>query len=804
MKTLFVVILVFMISSVYPAPLYARSKPAWVKASKIAKKCLRQDDYDCAIREYNNAINLIPRREKGYSKIWNYTGLGMAYKAQGRFDIAESNFQKALSLANKHAGDDEVGGILARIAEIYSKWGDSKGVRKYLTLALEKLENSSDKKMLSVLHTNLGMILLKQGDYDKAAPHLSKSVEYAEAGSSLKRLSKAWNTLGKVYLKQKKYIEAEDAFRKGLKINESLGKDSYVANALYDIAKIRVATGDLDGAEKLINSSLQMNEEFGRTKDMADNLHLLGVINYEKNANKLAIDYFKRSIEIKNKLRETAQGTVRRSYLASQINSYNRLLDAYSAEKDPQGFFNVFEMSRARQLAETIGSSSTIAELSLQNFQKSIPVDAAVFMYSVTGKNRLRLLGIDKTHAVVKRLKFNNFTEYVNKKQTITIAASSINTTTERGFKSSSKKKMKKLPPIKNIMEAVSRYRTFLADPIDKYEKDRINISLGLNQLLIDGAETILSGKKRLIIIPDGPLALIPFETLLSANKKCLVEKYEIGYVQSAGVYALLSMRNKQNSDHSIIAFGGAGYSTRAKSGDENSNRGCDSDFLEDRIDKALKDKTSLSFAYSCLGLDSFTDLPGTTSEINEIGTIFKNSKLVSGEAVNEKTVRDLSKSGQFKRSEVIHFAVHGIAIPEYPELSALILSKPARDSSDASKNDDDGFLTAAEIGQLDIGAQFVNLSACETGLGALVKGEGVVGLTHAFLAAGAGGMSVSLWNVSDASAAVFMTEIYRKATGGEGYDMAMSRTKRDFIKGVFGDRFKKPYYWAPFVYYGK
>lgn len=64
--------------------------------------------------------------------------------------------------------------------------------------------------------------------------------------------------------------------------------------------------------------------------------------------------------------------------------------------------------------------------------------------------------------------------------------------------------------------------------------------------------------------------------------------------------------------------------------------------------------------------------------------------------------------------------------------------------------------------------------------------------------------MSVSLWNVADDSAVEFMTDMYSRAAGGQDFDEAMSGTKRDFINGDFGRRFKTPYYWAPFVYYGK
>jgi CHAT domain-containing protein len=120
--------------------------------------------------------------------------------------------------------------------------------------------------------------------------------------------------------------------------------------------------------------------------------------------------------------------------------------------------------------------------------------------------------------------------------------------------------------------------------------------------------------------------------------------------------------------------------------------------------------------------------------------------------------------------------------------------------------------LSINEVVDLDIKADFVSLSACQTGLGKLYSGEGVVGLTQAFLIAGANGLSVSLWSVADESTAQFMVALYKLAEdpstslrtgGGIGYAEAMTEVKRRFINGDFGEKWQAPYYWAPFVYYG-
>ncbi len=140
------------------------------------------------------------------------------------------------------------------------------------------------------------------------------------------------------------------------------------------------------------------------------------------------------------------------------------------------------------------------------------------------------------------------------------------------------------------------------------------------------------------------------------------------------------------------------------------------------------------------------------------------------------------------------------MVVSDLPELSALVFSQ-----TENAAGREDGYLNIPEVAQLPLQADFVNLSACETGLGTLYGGVGVVGLTQAFLVAGANGLSVSLWQVSDESTAQFMVALYELAQEQQlSYSEAMTEVKRRFIKGDFGEQWQAPYFWGPFVYYGE
>jgi CHAT domain-containing protein len=155
-----------------------------------------------------------------------------------------------------------------------------------------------------------------------------------------------------------------------------------------------------------------------------------------------------------------------------------------------------------------------------------------------------------------------------------------------------------------------------------------------------------------------------------------------------------------------------------------------------------------------------------------------------------------MSADGSLARYRALHFATHGVMVPGVPELSALVLTEAGTRGAA-----EDGYLTMGEVSQLAIDADFVGLSACETGLGRLYEGEGVVGLAQAFLLAGARGLAVSLWQVADESTRAFMVDTYGLVRGkGLPWARAMTEVRRRLIASP---AWKEPFFWAPFVYYG-
>jgi CHAT domain-containing protein len=196
------------------------------------------------------------------------------------------------------------------------------------------------------------------------------------------------------------------------------------------------------------------------------------------------------------------------------------------------------------------------------------------------------------------------------------------------------------------------------------------------------------------------------------------------------------------------------------------------------------------------------SNLAGTKAEVEMLGALLPGARVVLGPDVNEKNVRALAAAGELRSARVLHFAVHGAALPAMPALSCIALSYEGHYTANLPA-ERDGLLQLAEIQALPLRAELVTLSACETGLGAILAGEGVVGLTGAFLTAGGDRVLASLWPVNDAGTTYFMQRFYRlHVTDAMPGDLAMAAVKREFIAGRAGG-FRAAQFWAPFNLYG-
>ncbi|WP_230656376.1 CHAT domain-containing protein [Psychrobacter sp. I-STPA10] len=313
--------------------------------------------------------------------------------------------------------------------------------------------------------------------------------------------------------------------------------------------------------------------------------------------------------------------------------------------------------------------------------------------------------------------------------------------------------------------------------------------------------------KKRLIIAPDGLLATIPWDNLPYKEGK-LADFVEVTLIQSLSVYKLLQDRQHQyqqqgSRDKSVLVVGDAIYDKTDKN-----RKQCDSQSVNDNkteIFFAMAQQEVSTYdgsiraaeaAYQDMRRNKLSNLACTRPEVQYIAGLMKGDAIL-GEQASEYTIRNMSKNNKLDTYQRIHFAAHGYLNTAYPSQSAIILTQTG------DGRDEDGYITAGEWPKINLKSDLLVMSACESALGKVVKGEGIQGLPYALYVAGNRDTLLTLWKVDDAATALFMQIFWDKISKGKTHYQALAETKDEFSSGAVGNRYTEPYYWAGFVLYG-
>jgi CHAT domain-containing protein/tetratricopeptide (TPR) repeat protein len=313
-------------------------------------------------------------------------------------------------------------------------------------------------------------------------------------------------------------------------------------------------------------------------------------------------------------------------------------------------------------------------------------------------------------------------------------------------------------------------------------------------------------GEKRLLIVADGALNYVPFESLVTATGATdypslpyLVKTNEVVYAPSASVIAVIRQSAKPVAGKNILLVADPVFNSsdlRAKGAAAGASMQASADTRGLSLSSAVTDVAAPAGAAAPAGGLQLARLNGTRVEAQQIAQL---TRAGGGQAdvwldleANEAKVT----TSDIKKYRVIHVATHGLLNAERPQFTGIVLSLVGNKSGD-------GFMRTDEIFNLDLGSPLVMLSACETGLGKEKRGEGVIGLTRAFMYAGAPTVGVSLWSVADKSTADLMTDFYKRLLGVPNASPTASMRAAQ-LGLINGKKYAAPFYWAPFVLVGE
>ncbi len=335
--------------------------------------------------------------------------------------------------------------------------------------------------------------------------------------------------------------------------------------------------------------------------------------------------------------------------------------------------------------------------------------------------------------------------------------------------------------------------RSFRGSLYYKIENKTYEYGIHFYKKLIEPIESYIIGK-RLMIIPDAVLGILSFEAMIDANKLAgrkiaknnfaalpyLLKKYTFSYTYSSML--LINQASKEETyKKDYLAFApifknapNAKSPTLARSvsplqGGEES--------LEDYDEREYDGHNA-------------SPLLATEQEVDEISILFKKDKreIFKEDQATEEALKNL----QLSDYKYIHFATHGFVNTQNPALSGIMFYK-------RGENQEDGILHSSEVYNLKLNADLVVLSACETGLGKVIRGEGIVGLSRSFLYAGAKNMMVSLWKVNDNATKELVVDFYHKLEKGKNVSKAeaLRKAKLHFLKSK---KYAMPYFWNGFI----
>jgi len=797
----------------------------------------RRGQYDAALKNLKQSAQ-IHREKNNRGRVGQaLNNMANIHEERGQFRLALRKYRRALNIARMQRDSADVASYLNNIGLVLRSQGRYDEALRHHRRALELHRTLGRKTGITDALNNIGIVWKEKDEYEKALRSYQKALRMNRRLKDRSGVAANLGNIGTIYHRQGRRPAAADTLQKALRISREIESRATVAVLLNDLAAVRRSQAQYENALGLYEKALRINRTVGRSEGTAKTLEGIAAIHFERNRYAAADSVLRASIAITDTLIETASGADRRDYLAQEIGRYHRRVVAQMRAGTPRAALRTLERSRTRVFAERLAGRKEKASSvpPVDSLQRTLGPEEAALLYANTdAPGPITAFIVTREAIRARELADSAFVDWARRTYADELARL-------RRQEDELLARAKGVDTDETLASLVRLYRRDLSVPPERQllatDRRRV-LARELYALLVAPLEDALADADELVVVPDGALAYLPFEVLRPQKNEYLVERWRVHYTQSLRVLHLLREQGGASPDSaarkSLLALGGAVYepdsyaadTAASASGlyaDAASSRAARMDKRApvgamralDEIEKRAGGNAIPSYRKLGYGPDRWPNLGGTLRETRALGQIARSSRLLVGENASERRIRRLSESGALDDYQVLHFATHGFVVPDVPSLSALVLSDVGRSRPSGtphrSRQDQagaataDGYLNMREIAGLDLNAEFVALSACETGLGRIYRGSGAVSLAQAFMRAGARSVAVSLWPVYDASTSRFMKAVYRRAWRHDAsWSAAIAATKRAFAGGDHGERLQAPRFWAPFVYYGR
>ncbi|MEH2263260.1 CHAT domain-containing protein [Nostoc sp.] len=710
--------------------------------------------------------------------------------------------------------------------------------------ALKLWQQIDDKSQQALTLLSLGKVYNSLGEKQEALKYYNQALPLRRAVGDRGGEATTLSNLGSVYNSLGEKQEALKYYNQALPLRRAVGDRGGEAATLNNLGSVYNSLGEKQEALKYYNQALPISRAVGDKEGEATTLSNMAYLERDRGNLQQALAQVEAAIKIIEDLRTKVDSQeLRASYFASKQDAYKFYIDLLMQlhKKDPsKGYdalaLHISERSRARGLIELLTEANANIrkgvdpQLLAQEQDLRQKIDA-------TAKLRQELPTQKAPTTVIQKLEqesanlLNQYRELQTKIRTTSPKYAALkypdplklpqiqqqldqdtlllqySLGKERSYLwavTPNSLNTYELPGKEAIEKSAGRFQELLKKcqyincqdlPEDQKAKDLQEISQAATQLsqliLAPVAEKL--GKKRLVIVADGALQEIPFAALSEPRQKSnyqpLLVNHEIVNLPSVTAIAIhrQDLKQRQPAPKTLAVLADPVFAAN------------DQRFTgkpESLGPELNQERSRLRRSAKNLKRGEWGRLPGTLTEANQI------LKLVSPDqslkAFDFDANYNWATSQTLKQYRFILFATHGFADPLNPELSGIILSQIDKQG----KPQTPGILRLGDIFNLDWNADVVVLSACETGLGKDVQGEGLMGLTRGLMYAGARTAVVSLWQVNDTATSKLMPQFYTMMLQQKVSPTIALRESQ--LKLWQQKAWQNPYYWAAFTLQGE
>ncbi len=752
--------------------------------------------YDKALKYYKSALKIFKKKNELTFSASTYLNIGKLYSNTGNDKEALQYYEKALPTLIESYGEKHINVItlFKNIGVSYENIGEfTKSLsyhKKALSISLNTLGKNHPVTFDSFF--NLGRHYVSKEEYEKGLEYYDKCLASLNKNSGNQKLhiAKTHNGIAEIYALRKEFKKSLFYFEKALLANYKLNIKPKKSNSGYAIneyidanvllqtlaskAKTLLAFYKNDkNIEDLIASGLMFQKTDSVVSQIRQSLYTQNdKVRFSKNTKTI----YNEAIETEfllHEIKQSHRSLEQAFYYAekSKANTLKELLTESNAKNFAGLPKELLELERRLKNKHVFYQSKISEKWSSETLDTTAnsPFESKIFDISRSYDSLIRVL--EEKHPKYYQLKHQSHIVSVkevqrNLEENSTVIEFFIAESIAYVFIVSKSNFMMKRIVTNDLEGDIEKLRNaIIINNIKEYK----NIAHNLYKNLIHPIKDLIVGDE-LIIIPDGALWHLNFDLLLTQNNEVatrdmpyLLRDYAISYANSTN---LLFNPFEGKFDSSGISNECLAFSF--------------SDSTE-LINTKTMSLTTLR--------DAGDDLPGTREEIKAISNIVNGQYFYGSEAVETNFKQNAS------RYSILHLALHGDVDHKNPQNSRLYFTK----SKDTIE---DNLLYSHELFALDIPAELAVLSACNTGTGAIAKGEGIMSLGNAFQYAGTKSLLLSGWEVSDKSAPVLIENFYKNMASGMNKAKALQQAKLNFIKTTDFEQVA-PFYWGNFYLLG-